>query len=56
MEAHGSLRMRLDTLVAKEILNSWKIYEEKSGAVVVRIRFSPRHITSDVGAVDKDNA
>ena len=41
---HGSLWMLMDTLLDKETLNSWNIYEEKSGAVVVRIRFSPRHI------------
>ena len=55
MEAHGSLRMLLDTLLEKETLNSWNIYEEKSGAVVVRVRFSPRHSASDVGSTDANN-
>ena len=55
MEAHGSLRMLLDTLLDKETLNSWNIYEEKSGAVVVRIRFSPRHTASHVGLTNVQN-
>ena len=55
MEAHGSQRMLLDTLLNKETLNFWNIYEEKSGAVVVRIRFSPRHITSEVGPTNAMN-
>ena len=55
MEAHGSLRMLLDTLLEKETLNSWNIYEEKSGAVVVRGRFSPRHSASDVDSTDANN-
>ena len=36
-------------------LNSWNIYEEKSGAVVVRIRFSPRHTVSQVGLTNVQN-
>ena len=55
MEAHGSLRMLLDTLLEKETLNSWNIYEEKSGAVVVRVRFSPRHSVSNVSSTDANN-
>ena len=47
--------MLLDTLLDKETLNSWNIYEEKSGAVVVRIRFSPRHTASHVGLTNVQN-
>ena len=55
MEAHGSLRMLLNTLLDKETLNSWTIHEEKSGAAVVRIRFSPRYITSEMGPTNAMN-
>ena len=47
--------MLLGTLLDKETLNSWNIYEEKSGAVVVRIRFSPRHTASHVGLTNVQN-
>ena len=49
MEVQGSLRMLLDTLLENETLNSCN-GEEKSGAVVVRVRFSPRHSVSNVGS------
>ena len=55
MEAHGNLRMLLDTLLDKETLNSWNIYEEKSGAVIVRIRLSPPHTISHVGHTNVQN-
>ena len=40
---HGSLKMLLDTLMDKQALSSWQIYEEKNGSVVVKIRFAARH-------------
>ena len=55
MEAHGNLRMLLDTLLDQETLNSWNIYEEKSGAVIVRIRLSPPHTISHVGHTNVQN-
>ena len=39
----------------KKRLNSWNIYEEKSGAVVVRVRFSSRHSVPDVGSNDAND-
>ena len=47
--------MLLNTLLDKETLNSWNIFEEKSGAVVVITRFSPRHIVSRVGITNVHN-
>ena len=39
METHVSLKYLLDTLFAKMDLYTWTIYEEKSGATSVRLRF-----------------
>ena len=47
--------MLLDTLLEKETLNSWNMYEEKSGAVAVRVRFSSRHGVSNVGSTHANN-
>ena len=48
MEMHGSLKMLLDTLMDKQALSSWQIYEEKNGSVVVKIRFAARHCSATV--------
>ena len=55
MEAHGSLWMLLDTLLEKDTLNSWNIYKDKSGALLVWVRFSPRHSASNVGSTEANN-
>ena len=48
MEMYGSLKMLLDTLMDKQALSSWQIYEEKNGSVVVKIRFAARHCNATV--------
>ena len=48
MEMHGSLKMLLDTLMDKQALSSWQIYEEKNDSVVVKIRFAARHCNATV--------
>ena len=59
MDKHGSLKMLLDTLLDKGTLNSWQIYEEKNGSVVVRIRFAARHckaiVTGATNVTDEEN-
>ena len=59
MDKHGSLKILLDTLLDKESLNSWQIYEEKNGSVVVRIRFAARHckaiVTGATNITDEEN-
>ena len=51
--------MLLDTLLDKETLNSWQIYEEQNGSVVVRIRFAARHckaiVTGATNVTDEEN-
>ena len=59
MDKQGSLKMILDTLLDKETLNSWQIYEEKNGSVVVRIRFAARYckaiVTGATNVTDEEN-
>ena len=60
MDKLGCLKMLLDTLLDKETLNSWQIYEEKNdGSVVVRIRFAARHcraiVTGATNVTDEEN-
>ena len=59
MDKYGSLKMLLDTLLDKETLNSWQLYEEKNGPVVVRIRFAACHckaiVTGATNVTDEEN-
>ena len=40
MKQHKSLNLLMDTLFANNSLTNWSIYEEKSGNIVVRLRFT----------------
>ena len=56
MEMHENLKMLLDTLMDKQVLSSWQIYEEKNGSVVVKIRFGARHCNATVtGAIASED-
>ena len=59
MDKHGRLKMLLGTILQKKTLNSWQIYEEKHGSVVVRIRFAARHgkaiTTAATNVTDEEN-
>ena len=56
MEAHRSLRMLLNTLLKNETLNSWNIYEEKSGAVVVELNIGCKRKSPAQMPRDKERA
>ena len=54
MDSHTTLNMLLDSLFRQNSLNNWNIFEDKTGSVVVKLRFSPSS-TKTNGHIDNDS-
>ena len=55
MEGHNTLNMLMNSLFANNNLRNWSIFEEKNGAIVVRLRFDSSDTNSENDTAGKSH-